>query len=91
MDYELISRQLRELGHPTRLWITMYLLDHERTFGVELSNMLNKTQGEISIHLRKLRDVGILISNRELHYNFFSLNPDAPVSMMVRALKENKK
>ncbi|MCW6681871.1 winged helix-turn-helix domain-containing protein [Aerococcaceae bacterium NML160702] len=90
MDIEYIAKQLKELGHPTRLWIVLYLLEQEQTYGVELAKLLGKAQGEISQHLKKLKEVGILALKKESNYRYFSLNPNAPVIPMLKELREKE-
>ena len=60
------------LGSVVRLKIVYLILKHEKLCVCDLSDILDMKQSPISQHLRKLKDAGILVSQREgLLINYF--------------------
>lgn len=61
---ELVQRRLAVLNDHGRLVICRYLLRRPMA-GVELAHVLGMTQPQVSRHLRKLREVGLVHGHRE--------------------------
>ena len=53
------------LGSVVRLKIVYLILQHEKLCVCDLSDILEMKQSPISQHLRKLKDAGILVNQRE--------------------------
>jgi len=59
------------LGSEVRLKIVYLILKHEKLCVCDLSDILHMKQSPISQHLRKLKDAGILVNQRDglvIHY-----------------------
>jgi len=59
------------LGSEVRLKIVHLILKHEKLCVCDLSDILDMNQSPISQHLRKLKDAGVLVNQREglvIHY-----------------------
>ncbi len=61
---EEMARVFKALGNPTRLGILRRIMDGEMCVG-ELQEELDRSQPNISQHLRVLRDRGVVISERD--------------------------
>jgi len=75
------------LGNEVRLKITTLFLAFERMCVCDLSDVLGMNQSPISQHLRKLKDGGILVSQREGMTIFYSIAPNQ-LEHLQRLLKE---
>jgi len=76
IPFDYLCNSLSLLGNPVRLK-TMYLLYKEQRLCVcDLSDILGMTVPAVSQHLRKLRDRGIIVAEREAQTIFYSLAPE---------------
>jgi ArsR family transcriptional regulator len=82
---EEAAEGLKALAHPTRLLAVCHIGDKERTVG-ELEEFLGTTQSNVSQHLSKLRDKGILATRKDgnqVHYRV----GDRKVLNLIQALQ----
>lgn len=77
---------LKALAHPTRLMMVCRIGDGEQSVG-ELELHLGTTQSNISQHLAKLRDRGILVTRKDGNQVFYSLK-DRKVLGLIQALQD---
>lgn len=82
---ESAAEGLKALAHPTRLLAVCHIGEHERTVG-ELEEFLGTTQSNVSQHLAKLRDKGILVTRKDGNQVFYRLG-DRKVIGLVQALQ----
>ncbi len=50
----------KALGHPARIAILEYLIEHDRCICTDLVDLLPLSQATVSQHLRALRDAGLI-------------------------------
>jgi predicted transcriptional regulator len=63
------------LGHPARVAIVEYLIQHKQCICGDIVNELPLSQATISQHLRELKQVGIIQGNIEGNSICYCLNP----------------
>lgn len=82
MDADLVavSAVLGALGHPLRLEILRRLLLGARTLGELQEIPSTGTSGQVHHHLRELRAIGLVVSQRRNHY---AIPPDRVVPLLV--------
>lgn len=73
-DIELLAEFYKAFADPTRLKIIKLLSDHRMLCVNALTNKLNVTQSAVSQHLRILRQIGMVISERRAFHIHYSLN-----------------
>ncbi len=85
MELQLISSEhkeemmekadlLKALGHPIRLCILENLVMHGEKNVTEIVSCMDASQSNISQHLSKLRDLGIVMSEKEGNQVYYSCN-----------------
>lgn len=82
---EEAAEGLKALAHPSRLLAVCHIGEKERTVG-ELEEFLGTTQSNISQHLGKLRDRGILVTRKEGNQVYYRVR-DRKVLALVQALQ----
>ena len=60
-----LANVLKALGHPARVAIVEYLIQHKQCICGDIVNELPLSQATISQHLRELKQVGIIQGNIE--------------------------
>ncbi len=63
----------RELGDPTRLQVFVVLLGGRRNV-TEIVSQLGLSQPQVSYHLRKLREAGLAVEEREGRWVYYQAN-----------------
>lgn len=72
------ARRFKALGDPTRLTILTTLAAHpEPVCACDLGDGVALEQPTISHHLKVLREVGLVLSERRGTWGFYRLHPDA--------------
>jgi hypothetical protein len=79
-DLGAVSAVLGALGHPLRLEILRHLLLGARTLGELQEIPSTGTSGQVHHHLRELRAVGLVVSQRRNHY---AIPADRVVPLLV--------
>jgi len=69
------SKLFALLGNEVRLSIIRLFLDYEKMCVCDLSDVLKMKQSPISQHLRKLKDGGVLVSQRDGMTIFYAIVP----------------
>ena len=64
---------LKVIAHPVRLAIVDLLSKHKSLTVIEIQDLLHIEQAIASQHLTLMQDKGILLSQREGRYKYFSL------------------
>ncbi len=82
---EAASDGLKSLAHPTRLLAVCFIGSGEKMVG-ELEVFLGTSQSNVSQHLAKLRDKGILATRKEGNQVFYRLK-DKKVLNLISALQ----
>ncbi len=70
-----LANVLKALGHPARVAIVEYLIQHKQCICGDIVNELPLSQATISQHLRELKQVGIIQGNIEGNSICYCLNP----------------
>lgn len=70
-----LTRILKALGDDTRLSI-LNLLRIENLCVCEIEAILQNSQSNVSRHLAKLRDAGIIYSEKKAQWVYYGINPD---------------
>jgi ArsR family transcriptional regulator len=71
-----LANVLKALGHPARVAIVEYLIQHKQCICGDIVNELPLSQATISQHLRELKQVGIIQGNIEGNSICYCLNPN---------------
>jgi DNA-binding transcriptional ArsR family regulator len=71
-----IANLLKALGHPARVAIVEYLIQHKQCICGDIVNELPLSQATISQHLRELKQVGLIQGNIEGNSICYCLNPN---------------
>lgn len=79
---------LKLLGDKTRLSM-VGLLAHDECCVCELVEIFEMSQPSISQHLRKLRDVGLIMERRSKHWVFYALNKEHEMYPLVQSLLDH--
>jgi len=61
---EAVAKYLKSMSHPIRLKILCLLLEGELAVG-DLLNQLGTTNANLSQHLRMLRELGVVVSDKK--------------------------
>jgi len=83
-NVENSSSFLKLLSNPTRLMILCNLIESERCVG-DLEKDLNISQSALSQHLSKMRDKGIVKSEKQGQHVFYSIS-DSDVVDIINVL-----
>jgi len=75
-DTDRAARWFHALSDPTRLGIVMRLTGGERCV-CELTDALDAAQSRLSVHLKVLKDAGLIIDRRDGRWVHYSLNREA--------------
>ncbi len=70
-----LANLLKALGHPARVAIVEYLIQHKQCICGDIVNELPLSQATISQHLRELKQVGVIQGNIEGNSICYCLNP----------------
>jgi len=76
----LVADRFRVLGEPLRLRILQLLLRRERSV-MELAGELQTSQPNVSKHLRRLQDAGLLRRRQEGNTAYYSIADDSVVEL----------
>ena len=91
-----IANLLKALGHPARVAIVEYLIQHKQCICGDIVNELPLSQATISQHLRELKHVGIIQGNIEGNSICYCLNPQVFqqitqfIGAVIDSVKTNK-
>ena len=80
-NVENSSAFLKLLSNPTRLMILCNLIESERCVG-DLEKDLNISQSALSQHLSKMRDKGIVKSEKQGQHVFYSISDSNVVDII---------
>lgn len=81
-----IATILKSISHPVRLKILCLLLDGEKSVG-ELHKNFSSTYSNISQHLQKMHNMGLLSSEKRANFIFYSItNPQ--IHGFIKVLKK---
>ena len=83
---EAVSALLKSISHPLRLKILCLLQDGEKTVG-DIQGEVLTTNSNISQHLTKLRNQGIVTSRKEANF-IYNRIADERVVELVNTLQE---
>ncbi|KQC04123.1 MAG: hypothetical protein APR54_08980 [Candidatus Cloacimonas sp. SDB] len=75
-NIEKAAEFFKILSDPTRLGIVNLLLQHNYLCVNALTRRLNVTQSAVSQHLRILRQIGLVKTERKANFIHYSINPD---------------
>ncbi|RLF49598.1 MAG: ArsR family transcriptional regulator [Thermoplasmata archaeon] len=76
-----LARIFRALGNETRLRILMMIKDGERCV-CEIVSAIERAQPTVSIHLRKLEDLGIVSSRKEGKSVYYRIVDDRVIAII---------
>lgn len=82
------SKLLKALAHPIRLCLLKQLVSNGETNVGDFVSCMNSTQSNISQHLSKLRDLGIVNSRKDGNQVFYSCDRKDVIEV-IRTLMEN--
>ena len=86
-NIEELSKYLKAISDPTRLKIIKLLSDHKHPICVNsISNKLNVTQSAISQHLRILKQLDLVFSDRAGYHIHYKVNRKR-LGLVVRHLE----
>ncbi len=74
-EVEELLRLLRLLANPTRLRIALLIRDRERCV-CELERALGIDQTLISHHLRKFKELGVVVERRDWKWRYYRLKDE---------------
>jgi ArsR family transcriptional regulator, arsenate/arsenite/antimonite-responsive transcriptional repressor len=74
---ERLVAMFRALGNPARFRIFLELRDQERVQGGQIVQQLPLAQSTVSEHLRRLREVGLIVGEAEGASVRYTINEDA--------------
>ncbi len=60
-DEERLSRMMKALGNPTRMWVMRYLRDNPQCITNDIVGSMPLVQATVSQHLKVLREAGLII------------------------------
>ncbi len=84
---EEVTGYLKALSHKTRLLMLCFIGEEEKSVQ-QLEGFLETSQSNVSQHLAKLRDKGILKTRKDANVVFYSIK-DIRVLNLVRALQSH--
>jgi ArsR family transcriptional regulator len=85
-EQERAAVMLRALGHPVRLAITYYIVQHPGCIGNDLVVRFGRAQATISQHLATLRRAGIIAAERDGHTTCYAVN-DAALAALIKEMR----
>jgi len=91
-----LANVLKALGHPARVAIVEYLVQHKQCICGDIVSELPLSQATISQHLRELKQVGIIQGNIEGNSICYCLNPQVLqqitkfLNVAIESVRENK-
>ncbi|WP_368503671.1 ArsR/SmtB family transcription factor [Alkalihalophilus sp. As8PL] len=85
IEVEEAAKMLKLLGDKTRLTMVA-LMEEDECCVCEFVELFNMSQPSVSQHLRKLRDVGLVVEERRGQWIFFCVNRSHPAYPMVKSL-----
>ncbi len=91
-----LANLLKALGHPARVAIVEYLIQHKQCICGDIVNELPLSQATISQHLRELKQVGIIQGNIEGNSICYCLNPQVFqqikqfIGIVIESVMKNK-
>ena len=91
-----LANLLMALGHPARVAIVEYLIQHKQCICGDIVNELPLSQATISQHLRELKQVGIIQGNIEGNSICYCLNPQVFqqikqfIGIVIESVMKNK-
>ena len=91
-----LANLLKALGHPARVAIVEYLIQHKQCICGDFVNELPLSQATISQHLRELKQVGIIQGNIEGNSICYCLNPQVFqqikqfIGIVIESVMKNK-
>lgn len=91
-----LANLLKALGHPARVAIVDYLIQHKQCVCGDIVSELPLSQATISQHLRELKQVGIIQGNIEGNSICYCLNPSVFeqitqfMGMVIESVNKNK-
>ena len=91
-----LANVLKALGHPARVSIVEYLIQHKQCICGDIVNELPLSQATISQHLRELKQVGIIQGNIEGNSICYCLNPQVFqqikqfIGIVIESVMKNK-
>lgn len=71
-DLEALAKRFKALAEPTRLQILVSICDQERTVQ-EICDRTGLLQGNVSKHLRLMKDAGVLACRREGPWRYYRI------------------
>jgi DNA-binding transcriptional ArsR family regulator len=78
--FDEVNRRLRALSDPGRMQLSRALLRGRRTT-VDLANYTGMSEPQVSRHLRRLREAGLVRTSREGRLVFYELDDDAVMAI----------
>ena len=78
---EAVSALLKSISHPLRLKILCFLQDGEKTVG-EIQAEVLTTNANISQHLTKLRNQGVITSRKEANFIYNRISDERVVDLV---------
>ena len=81
-EQERAAVMLRALGHPVRLAITYYIIQHPGCIGNDLVVRFGRAQATISHHLAILRRAGIIAAERDGHMTCYVVDDVALTGLL---------
>ena len=91
-----LANLLKALGHPARVAIVEYLIQHKQCICGDIVSELPLSQATISQHLRELKQVGIIQGNIEGNSICYCLNPQVFqqikqfIGIVIESVMKNK-
>ena len=91
-----LANVFKALGHPARVAIVEYLIQHKQCICGDIVNELPLSQATISQHLRELKQVGIIQGNIEGNSICYCLNPQVFqqikqfIGIVIESVMKNK-
>lgn len=76
LSIERLADELKLAGDKTRLTILLYLLERECCV-CDLADLLQTSQPNVSQHMRKLKDGGLVKESRKGQWIYYSLNMES--------------
>ena len=77
VDVDLQAKQLKALGHPTRLGMALRLAEEPDTCACDFAEVFGVSQPTVSQHLKVLRDASLVRTRRQGTQICYSLEPGA--------------
>ena len=80
-EVNAVSALLKSISHPLRLKILCILQDGEQTVG-EIQTAVQTTNANVSQHLSKLRNQGIITTRKEANFIYNQIADERVVNLM---------